>query len=200
VEPAPLVYARLLALTGQLKAVLAQEGVLDRLPQPVTRLTGQYLLPPSPPGEQGYRAALDSFAGLLAMQQRVADRELHGHTASPADAQILVRIGGELDLLTNFFQDNGAGHPLTLDDKQVAAIADVFTEPNSLQVLEIGVGDVLPIYTIVPIDGRSWLARGGVFSYYEFRQPVSDRLSDQVWHHVPRRPAQPAWTAGYITH
>ncbi|HKO24336.1 MAG TPA: DUF3160 domain-containing protein [Chloroflexota bacterium] len=199
VEPVPLVYARLLALTRHLKGVLAQEGVLDSLPQPVTTLMGQYLLPPPPPSEQGYRAALDSFGRLLAILQRVADRELHGHTASPADAQTLVRIGGELDLLTNFFQDNGAGHPLTPDDKRVAAIADVFTEPNSQQVLEVGVGDVLPIYAIVPIDGRSWLARGGVFSYYEFRQPMSDRLSDQVWHHLPRRPAQPAWTAGYIT-
>jgi hypothetical protein len=110
-----------------------------------------------------------------------------------------VRIGGELGLLTNFFQDNGAGHPLTPDDKQVGAIADVFTEPNIQQVLEVGVGDVLPIFAIVPIDGRYWLARGGVFSYYEFRQPMSDRLNDQVWHHMPRRPGQPTWTAGYIT-
>jgi Protein of unknown function (DUF3160) len=65
--------------------------------------------------------------------------------------------------------------------------------------LEIGVGDAWPIYAIVPIDGRYWLVRGGVISYYEFRQPMSDRLSDQVWQHTPRRPGQPAWTAGYIT-
>ena len=66
-------------------------------------------------------------------------------------------------------------------------------------MLEEGVGDVLPLYAVVTIDGRRWLTRGGVFSYYEFHQPMSGRLSDQVWHHMPRRPGQLAWTAGYIT-
>jgi Protein of unknown function (DUF3160) len=57
-----------------------------------------------------------------------------------------------------------------------------------------------PRYTVIVAQaGQLRCRHAGVFSYYEFRQPMSDRLSDQVWHHMPRRPGQPAWTAGYIT-
>jgi hypothetical protein len=80
-------------------------------------------------------------------------------------------------------------------DRQVAAIADVITEPQSGQVLEEGVGDVLPLYAVVTIDGRPWLTRGGVFSYYEFHQPMSNRLTDDAWRDMAHRPALPSWTS-----
>jgi hypothetical protein len=83
--------------------------------------------------------------------------------------------------------------------KIVPVIADIFTEPMSGQVLEEGVGDVLPLYAIVTINGRKWLASGGVFSYYEFHQPMSNRLTDEAWRNMKHRPAQPGWTAGYIS-
>jgi hypothetical protein len=82
----------------------------------------------------------------------------------------------------------------------VPIIADVFTEPMSGQVLEVGVGDVMPLYAVVTSNGRRWLTIGGVFSYYEFHQPMSNRLTDEAWRSMRKRPSQPIWTAGYISH
>ncbi len=33
----------------------------------------------------------------------------------------------------------------------------------------------------VPLNGKLHIAQGGVFSYYEFKQPRSDRLTDEAW-------------------
>ncbi len=198
VEPLPLAYTRLLALVGQLKATLIAEDVLDTLPQPVEQYPAY--APPGYHGEHGYRGALDDFAAQLALAERVSERELLGQTVSAADLNGERTMFGELSLVDNFLRDNAAGRPLLLVDKQVSAIADVFTEPISGQALEEGVGDVLPIYALVTINGRQWLARGGVYSYYEFRQPIANRLTDDAWRQLARRPDLPAWTAGYMAY
>ena len=198
VEPLPLAYTRLLALVGQLKATLVAEGVLDTLPQPVDQYPAY--APPGYHGEHGYRGALDDFAAQLALAERVSERELLGQTVSAADLNGVRTMFGELSLVDNFLRDNAAGRPLLLVDKQVSAIADVFTDPMSGQALEEGVGDVLPIYAVVTINGRRWLARGGVYSYYESRQPLANRLTDDAWRQLARRPDLPAWTAGYMAY
>lgn len=34
---------------------------------------------------------------------------------------------------------------------------------------------------IFPIDGELHIGIGGVFNYYQFVQPISDRLTDKEW-------------------
>ena len=202
VEPLPVLYARLLRLTQAIKSTLSAAGALDSLPQPLAKFAPGNAwvgyLPPVPTGEQGYRAALDNVMTLLSILQRAAGEELSGHPVAASDMQVLIRVSAALGRLSDFFQLNGAGAYLTVHDRQVAAIADVFTEPQSGQVLEEGVGDVLPLYAVVTIDGRRWLTRGGVFSYYEFHQPMSNRLTDDAWRDRAHRPALPSWTSAYI--
>jgi hypothetical protein len=167
----------------------------------MTLTPGQTYLDPAPPrGEGGYRAAIDSFAALVALCDRAARQELAGQTISGADAHTLWTVGTELEQLTTFFIENAVGGFVDFNRRQVAAIADVFTEPGSGQVLEEGVGDVLPAYAVVSIGGKRWLAAGGIFSYYEFHQAMSDRLTDEAWWAMTSRPAQPGWTASYIAH
>ena len=117
-----------------------------------------------------------------------------------SDLNKVATIYNDLNLLDDFFRDNAAGKVLEFFYKQVAAVADVFTEPMSGQVLEEGVGDVLPVYAVVTVNGRQWLARGGVYSYYEFHQPMSDRLTDDAWRRLSRRPALPSWTSAYMAY
>jgi hypothetical protein len=201
VEPLPTVYARLLSLTGAIKTTFSAEGALDTLPLPMEKFTaGEYYqyVPAVPKGARGYRAALDNFMTLLTILQRTSRQELAGKPVAAGDMRVLIQVSASLGRLSDFFQLNGAGAYLTLHDRQVAAIADVFTEPRSGQVLEEGVGDVLPLYAIVTINGRQWLTRGGVFSYYEFHQPMSDRLTDDAWRAMSHRPALPSWTSAYI--
>jgi hypothetical protein len=64
---------------------------------------------------------------------------------------------------------------------------------------EIGTGYVDRIYVLVPDDeGRFQIATGGVYSYYEFLQPVAERLDDETWRQMladEEAPDRPAWEA-----
>ena len=66
---------------------------------------------------------------------------------------------------------------LEKDSKRVTLVADVHTEPNTLQVLEEGIGYLrLMIVAYKLPDGRIGVGAGPVLSYYEFKHPIEDRL------------------------
>ena len=67
-------------------------------------------------------------------------------------------------------------------------------------------------HTGFPIDGQLHIGRGGVFNFYQFEQPISDRLTDKEWriklgmsmddndeYHF-EEVEQPAWTQSFIRH
>ena len=60
-------------------------------------------------------------------------------------------------------------------------MVDVATDNDDGTVLELATGRVSTIYVLVPIDGKLHLCAGGTFSYYEFEQPQSNRLTDSQW-------------------
>jgi hypothetical protein len=75
-----------------------------------------------------------------------------------------------------------------------AVIADVATDPNTGSVLEVGIGNIHEIYVVAPIpqeDGSLALtvARGGIFSYYEF--PSEERLTDETWREMVKSGTAP---------
>ena len=61
-----------------------------------------------------------------------------------------------------------------------ALVVDVATDPNG-RVLEQAVGGISTIYVVVPVEGKLRIAEGGVYSYYQFEQPISERLTDSEW-------------------
>jgi hypothetical protein len=86
-------------------------------------------------------------------------------------------------------------------DEKMALIADVHTDPNTEQVLEEAIGNPMIIYVAVLINGQVVLTRGGTFSYYEFAQPMSNRLTDEEWQDMldaGEEPAMPSWTISFI--
>ncbi len=79
-------------------------------------------------------------------------------------------------------------------------IADVHTDPTSRSVLEAAVGDVN--LGVIAIDNRGDRAVyvGPIFSYYEFRHPAEDRLTDERWQAMlvqDQVPAPPEWTKNF---
>jgi len=45
------------------------------------------------------------------------------------------------------------------------------------------------------------IAKGGVFAYYEFPWPASDRLTDEKWQALLKSgqaPEQPEWTKSFV--
>ncbi|MDI6851185.1 MAG: DUF3160 domain-containing protein [bacterium] len=63
------------------------------------------------------------------------------------------------------------------EDTLLPLIADVHTDVNSGLVLEVAVGFPLELY----IQGDGKIFKGAMFSYYEFKQPMKDRLTDKEW-------------------
>ncbi len=75
-------------------------------------------------------------------------------------------------------------------------MADVHTDQNSRQVLEEGVGYVRLIVVAYKVpDGRVLVGAGPVMSYYEFKQPMAERLTDEAWREMlgSDPPENPEW-------
>ena len=74
----------------------------------------------------------------------------------------------------------------------MALIADVHTDPNTGQVLEVGVGNVAAVTVTVQTDHGAVDVTGPIFSYYEFTQPMNQRLTDGQWQQMLTENRQPA--------
>jgi len=175
VEPRPEVYARLAALTAQMQAGLGRRNLLN------DEMAGK----------------LERMEGLLLMLKTISEKELRGEGLIEEEYATIRFIGDELEHLTTFSEEI-EGQITSQADERMALIADVHTDPNTNQVLEEGVGDAFPIYVVVLVEGRQVVALGGVFSYYEFKWPIGDRLTDESWQAMSPRPNRPAWTGSFI--
>ena len=195
VEPVPQFYARLGALTAMTRMGLESRGLLSEL-------DGQNL---------------QTLEDLTAEFQTMAEKELRGEALSEAEYERIRYYGGDLEHLTMAAADSDITDPFAEvymeEEPQAAVVADVATNPagapgiDEPAVLEVSVGRVNPIYAVVPIvaeDGSSYLqvAKGGVFSYYEFTWPARDRLTDEKWRQMldeGQAPAPPDWTGSFFT-
>jgi hypothetical protein len=170
VEPAPSVYARLASLTRMMREGLQQRALL--LPE--------------------YSEKLERLESLLLQLKTIAEKELSGEECTEDEYRIIWNIGSTLESLVEF--ETAVESEA---DESVAIVADVHTDPDTGNVLEEGVGNVFIIYVVVNVEGRIYVAEGGVFSYYEFLQPMSDRLTDEQWQAM-EKPDLPQWTSSFI--
>ena len=178
VEPDPVPFARLQAM-----ADLARQGLADR------KLLGETL--------DTLLADYSDLAGFLA---RIAADELAGRSIDADDNERLLWIGGTLESLWWRTSDLGE-ESMPAMDEMAAIVADIASgrdrETDTITVVEVATGYVDRILVLVPDDeGRFHVASGGVYSYYEFLQPVSDRLTDEAWRamlQAGEAPSRPAW-------
>lgn len=179
VEPNVKFYERLIALTK-----LSRSGLQSRklLPEKLTQ-------------------KFEDFEDLLTFLKRVSEKELRGQKLTRDEYLDIRYIGGKLEYMTvSVIGENGATWELLSEtEKDMAVVADVHTGGD--KVLEQGVGRALELYAIVPIEGKLYLARGAAFSYYEFKHPASDRLTDEKWQALlkaGKTPAPPIWTKSFL--
>jgi hypothetical protein len=174
VEPQPEVYARLAALAKQMRTGLEGRGLLDA----------------------EYRDKLERLESLLLSLKTMAEKELAGEALSGEEYELIRNIGGILEGITTFSAK--VKEQITSEaDERMAVVADVHTDVNTGQVLEEGVGDAFLIYAIAPVEGKLVATQGGVFSYYEFTQPMDDRLTDEAWQELEPKPDLPVWTESF---
>lgn len=125
----------------------------------------------------------------------IAAKEIQGDPLSEDDYSIIWRCLSVVECATVITPYNIP----TTDPPPVPVIAAVSGYLDT--VLEVGVGLVDRIYVVVPLEGKLQVAQGGVFTYYEFKQPRDNRLTDQQWRDQlvsGSPPALPKWAPQFV--
>lgn len=200
VEPVPEFYARLLATTRMTLAGLKELEALQ--PQAAERL--------------------EKLAELIEQLLAISRKELANQELTKEEYDFIRNVGSRLQRIevsdpelmkaaqeASAKRDEATARKLWAEIQQrsghnpmeTAMVADVHTDSNSQEVLEEATGQVdLAVVCYLQPDGRLVLGVGPVLSYYEFRHPMRDRLTDEAWIKMLREgkaPGQPKWTETY---
>jgi hypothetical protein len=189
VEPLPTVYSRLADLARMTETGLKAHGMF---PPAVSDPNGQLIT-------------------LLDKLTSIAKHELEGASLTQDETDTIDSIGATMEYIVASLGSAvtiPAGDPpsdepyYTLsssvqgDPYKTAVVADVHTDGNLEQVLEVASGQVDWMVVVNRLaDGSLGAAVGPIFSYYEFAWPMRDRLNDTQWGEllsgtdVPARPA-----------
>ena len=129
----------------------------------------------------GSKSDLEILADLSDQLATISGKELRSELLTDEEYELIRSFGGQLE---HFWQeatkDQAGKDYFATNEFPAAIVTDVATDPNG-SCLEVGTGRVNIIYVIVPVDGQLKVASGPVYSYYEFAQPISDRLTDKEW-------------------
>lgn len=159
VEPEPVLYARLSALAAATRDGLASYGVL----------------------READADALSRMVALADSLKEISEKELSGTPRTEEEYDLIREFGRYLE---HFWYEVMRGEVndeyISLQEHPSALVVDVATDPNGA-VLEVATGGPEEILVIVEIDGSLRIASGSVFSFYEFTQPLSERLTDGDW-------------------
>jgi Ca2+-binding RTX toxin-like protein len=179
VEPDPVVFARVTATSQLFRDVLLEQD----------------LLPENGDEWSSLRTILEDWIEISSRLADIAADEVANGRPSAADSEWLDTIGGRLNSL---LWRTGDGHEI---DPFGGIVADIFLNGFADEVLEQGTGLFDLIYVIVPGINGFQVATGAVYSYYEFWQPRSDRLTDEQWWEMLRTddlPPRPFWVQEYL--
>ena len=149
---------------------------------------------------EGVSEKISAFEDLLAKLKIISEKELAQKPLTKEEYELIWNIGATLSSLKSFPEEIMEKIGSSTDEK-IDLVADVHTDPNTKQVLEEGVGSPFNIWVIIKDSKGKRLCHGAVFSYYEFKQPMSNRLTDEKWQEMQRenrRPPQPTWTDSFI--
>ncbi len=192
VEPYPKVYSRIAATLRMLKEGLQTRGVLYENSSSSTYYSEQIF--------SNFTLKFDELAKAFDILTELSIKELQNEELSENEMSFIHHLGKKFQTIVSF--NYGATELYQNEaDKRTALIADVHTDPNSGQVLEVAVGNPFLIYVIVQDHtGSLFLTRGVTFSYYEFLQPYDQRLTDEEWQTIldSSPPALPLWITDNI--
>lgn len=171
VEPAPEVYGRLASL-----AEMTREGLDER------RLISER-----------DRDNLEKLEQLSVYLKEISEKQLTGEELTEEEHDLIRSYGGQLEhfWLEAMREEDDLDAAGTMEDSPAAVITDVATNPQGREVLQVGTGDIYHIYAVVPVEDTLRIAKGGVYSHYEFPQPMQERLTNEEWHEMLRQDEVP---------
>jgi len=179
VEPNPHVYARLAALSAMTREGLESRNLINE--QDIENLK-----------------RLEELSLAL---KTISEKELQDVLLTDEEFELIRSYGGQLEhFWLEALRDNGVQSRSQISNNPAALVTDVATDPSGF-VLQEGSGFIQHIYVIVPVDGSLRIARGGVYSYYEFTGKSTERLTDEKWQEMlmfgDEIPETPDWTKAY---
>lgn len=148
---------------------------------------------------------LDELETLVMSLKTISEKELKGQDLTDDEYELIKTYGGSLE---HFWLDaisekdkEGKTNDELLISNPAPLVADVATDPNG-SALEEATGKIDEIYAVVPVAGSLRIAKGGVYSYYEFSQSLADgRLTDEEWREKlnnQQAPDRPSWTSSFL--
>ncbi|HUW82620.1 MAG TPA: DUF3160 domain-containing protein [Phycisphaerae bacterium] len=145
---------------------------------------------------------LSRFALDVSMLEDISKKELSGDTLTEEEYRFIENIGDSFRVPTlGYRHHRDVSKPfMTETDDEMPIVADVHTDVNTRQVLEEAVGWPWELLMVCPVDGEPVVCKGVVYSYYEFKQPMSQRLTDERWRKMleeGKAPPPPAWAGRY---
>jgi hypothetical protein len=167
VEPIPECFARLEKLVDMSKTELEEKAFLAEM----------------------VKQKFEQFSKLLNKLHNIAAAELKNKELTDEDYDFIMDIGGALKNIESF---PGADYT-TETDESAALIADVHTDPNTKQVLEVGNDIPGLLFIVINVNGRRQIFAGGAYDYYEFLQPMDKRFTDEEWQKLSPKPDKPEW-------
>jgi len=173
VEPNAEVYARLASLAKFMREGLESRNLLV----------------------DEYKNKLTRMEEVLLTLKTISEKELTDKDLEKNDYDFIKGIGGTLENLVTF--SAAETEKITSEtDTKMEIIADVHTDGNTARVLEEGVGKPMNLLVVVKESGDLYLTSGAIFSYYEFKHPMSDRLTDEMWQQMTK-PSLPNFTQSF---
>jgi hypothetical protein len=181
VEPYPTLYQKLNHLGQVFKTAIdnLQMFDLDKISNP------NY-----PYNNLNYSEVFTDFDNITRILEGIAYKELQGEALTSFEKEFLkttyryftfsgtVITGWLGDLLSKVYKTSGYPE----EEPKSALIADIHTDLYYQTVLEVGTGMFEHLIARVPgWNGTDILAIGPVFSYYEFKVPMENRMTDEDW-------------------
>lgn len=134
---------------------------------------------------------LEDFEDMVVDLRAIAKKELENIPLSEEDFKRINYIGGEMEgIMLKFAQGEEYGLRYWYEienptDRRMPVVVDLMRVVENTTGLEegkisqLGTGRPAEIYVVYPHEGKLYMGRGGVFSYYEF---LSDqRMTDEQW-------------------
>ena len=174
VEPEPLVYSRFACLASLTADGLKKYRMLDKIDE-------------------------ENLMRLKEIAEKffiISKKELQDEVLSDEEYEFIRNYGGNLEhfWMETLPKNNDGIHTQELP---AAIVVDIATDPNG-QILEIATGNPSTIYVAVKVDGKVKIAKGSVYSFYQFPWPIDDRLTDSKWRYMMGFQADGNWNFGEI--
>ena len=190
VDPQVEVYRRFALLAGQTAEGLEKLGYL---------------------GESD-RENLSRLASLAEQLAVISEKELGNEVLTDEEYELIRSYGGTLEhFWIEAVKDRADTDYLDAQEIPSSLVTDIATDPNGW-VLQVANGRPAKVIVVVPVDGTLRLASGMVYDFYQFTQPMDQRLTDTAWRQMigqwaaadgsyrqDARVEKPQWTDSYWT-